>query len=108
MQRLGVARARPGGGGVIDDNVRPAGFQPLVDGPIEGVRRRALVLDQRGVEIVVEQVEPQDIRGLRDLRHRDEVRGDGVDVLPARLLRERAHEADRIVLKWATSAGTKL
>ena len=32
MQRLGVARARPCGSGVVDDDVGPTGLQPLVDG----------------------------------------------------------------------------
>ena len=41
MQRLGVARARPDGGGVVDDDVGPTGLQPLVDGSIEVGRRRA-------------------------------------------------------------------
>src|SRR4249919_223514 len=68
MQRLGVARARPDGRGVVYDDVEPTGFQPLVDSSIEVSRRRAPGLDQRGVEIVVEQVQPQDIRWLRDLR----------------------------------------
>jgi hypothetical protein len=62
MQRLGVARARPNDGGVVYDGVGPTGLQPLVDSSIEVRRRRALGLDQRGVEIVIEQVQPQDIR----------------------------------------------
>jgi hypothetical protein len=84
---------------VVYDNVGPTGLQALVDSSIEVGRRRAFRLDQRGVEIVVEQVQPQDIRWLRDLRHRHEVRRDGFDVLSARLLRERPHAADRIVLE---------
>ena len=60
MQRLGVARARPDGGGVVYDDVRPTGLQLLVDGSIEAGRRCAPGLDQRGVEIVVEQVQPQE------------------------------------------------
>jgi len=44
-------------------------------------------------------VQPHDIRWLRGLRQRDEVRRDGFDVLSARLLRERPHAADRIVLE---------
>src|SRR3984893_6045359 len=99
MQRLGVARARPDGGGVIYDDVGPTGLQPLVDGSIEVSRRRAFSLDESGVEIMVEQVQPQDIRRLRGLRHRHEVRRDGFDVLSARLLRKRSHAADRIVLE---------
>src|SRR5580765_8074221 len=47
-QRLGVARARPDGGGVVHDDVGPAGLQPLVDGSIEVGRCRAPGLDQRG------------------------------------------------------------
>ena len=74
MQRLGVARARPCGGGVVDDDVGPTGLQPLVDGSIEAGRRRTLLLDQRRVEIVVEQVQPQDIRWLGIRRERG-VRG---------------------------------
>ncbi len=70
-----------------------------MDGSIEVGRRRALGLNQRGVEIVVEQVQPQDIRGLRDLRHRDDVRRDGFNVLSARLFRKRPHAADWIVLE---------
>ena len=54
MQRLGVTRARPSSGGVIDDDVAPTGLQPRMDGSIEVGRRRALGLDQRGMEIVVE------------------------------------------------------
>ena len=74
MQRLGVARARPDGGGMVYDDVGPTGLQLLVDSSIEVGRRRAPCLDQRGVKIVVEQVQPQDICGLRGLRHRHEVR----------------------------------
>src|ERR1700761_6280366 len=44
-------------------------------------------------------MQPQNLRWLRDLRQRDEFRRDGVDVLPAWLLRERSHQADRIVLE---------
>ena len=99
MQRLGVARPRPCGGRVVDDDVAPTGRQPLADGSIEVGRRRALLLNQRCVEIVVEQVQPQDICGLRGLLHRDEVRRDGFDVLSARLLRERPHAADRVVIE---------
>jgi hypothetical protein len=66
MQRLGGARARTDGGGVVYDNVGRAWLQPFVDGSIEVGRRCALGLDQRGVEIVIEQVQPQDIRWLRD------------------------------------------
>src|SRR5277367_3420788 len=57
MQRLGVARARPDGGGVVYDDVGPTGLQPLVDSSIEVSRRRAPGLDQSGVKIVVEQVQ---------------------------------------------------
>src|SRR5208282_6459546 len=99
MQRLGVASARPDGGGVVYDDVGPTGLQPLVGSSIEVSRRRAPGLDQRGVEIVVEQVQPQDIYWLGGLRHRNEVRRDGFDVLSARLLRKRPHAADRIVLE---------
>src|SRR5471032_2666869 len=42
---------------------------------------------------------PHDIRGLHRLRHRHQVRRDRFDVLSARLLRQRPHEADRIVLE---------
>ncbi len=35
MQRLGVARARSGGGGVVYDHVGPTGLQPLVNSPTE-------------------------------------------------------------------------
>ncbi len=80
MQRLGVARARPDGGGVVYDDVGPTGLQLLVDSSIEVGRRRAPGLDQRGVEIVVKQVQPQDIRWLSDLRNRHEVGGNGFDV----------------------------
>ena len=58
MQRLGVPRSRPDGGGVVYDDVGPAGLQPLVNSSIEVGRRRAPSLDQRGVEIVVEQMQP--------------------------------------------------
>jgi hypothetical protein len=51
------------------------------------------------VQIVVEQVQPQDIRWLGYLRHRHKVRGDDFDVLSAWLLRKRSHVADRIVLE---------
>jgi hypothetical protein len=40
VQRLGVARARPDGGGVIYDDVGPTGLQPLVDSSIELGRSR--------------------------------------------------------------------
>jgi len=99
MQRLSVAGARPSGGGVVDDDIGPAGLEPFVDGSIEVGRRRAPGLDKLGVEIVVEQVQPQDVRWLRGLRHRHEVCRDGFDVLSARLLRKRLHAADRIVLE---------
>src|SRR5580704_19052939 len=46
MQRLGVTRARPDGGGVVYDDVGPTRFQPLVDSSIEVSRRRAPGLDQ--------------------------------------------------------------
>jgi hypothetical protein len=58
MHRLGVARARPDGGGVVDDDVEPTGLQPLLDGSIEVGRRRALGPNQLGMEIVVKQVQP--------------------------------------------------
>ena len=61
MQRLRVARARPSCGSVVDDDVDPRGFSRL-DGSIELGRRRAPGLNQRGVEIVVEQVQPQNVR----------------------------------------------
>src|ERR1700727_2536642 len=72
MQRLRVARTRSCGRGVVDNDVEPTGLDPFVDGSIEVGRRRALTLHQRGVEIVVEKVQPQDIRWLHDLRHFDE------------------------------------
>jgi hypothetical protein len=59
MQRLGVARARPDGGGLVYDDVRPTGLEPFVDRLIEQGRRRGPGPDQLGVEIVVEQVQPQ-------------------------------------------------
>src|SRR3984957_12152818 len=99
MQRLGVARARSDGGGVVHDDVESTGLQPLVDGSIEPGRRRALGLDQRGVEIVIEQVQPQDIRCLRGPRHRHEIRRDGFDVLSVWLLRKHPYAADRVVLE---------
>ena len=55
MQRLGVADARPASRGVIYNDVEPTGLQTLVDGSIEVGRCRALGLDQRSVEIVVEE-----------------------------------------------------
>src|SRR5437868_7842303 len=61
MQRLDVARACPSGGGVVYDDVGPTRLQPFEDSSIEVVRCRAPDLDQRGVEIVVEQVQPKDI-----------------------------------------------
>jgi hypothetical protein len=36
---------------------------------------------------------------LRDVRHRNEIRRDGFDVLSARLFRKRPHAADRIILE---------
>src|SRR4029077_6401014 len=42
MQRLSFPRARPDGGCVIYDDIRPTWLQPLVDGSIEVGRRRAL------------------------------------------------------------------
>ena len=50
-------------------------------------------------EIVVEQLQPQDIRWLRGLRHRHEVHRYDFDVLSVRLLRQRLHATDRIVLE---------
>lgn len=108
MQRLGNTGARCASGGVVDNDVVPTRLDPIVHGAIEVGRRRVLGLHQRGVEIVVEQVQPQDIRGLRDFRHRHEVRRNRLDVCPARLLRQRTHVADRIVLEVADLAGTKL
>jgi hypothetical protein len=108
MRRLGAARVRPDGGCVVYDDVRPSGLQPLLDGSIEGGRRSALGPDQRGVEIVVEQVQPHDVRLLRGLRHRHEIPRDRFDVLSAWLLRKRPHAADRIIFEVGDSAGTKL
>jgi len=99
MQRLGMARARPGGGGVVYDDVGPTGLEPLVDSSIEVGRRRAPGLDQRGVEIVVKTGAatghplvawpPASPRGPpRRLRRS-----------LARFLRKRPHVADRIVLE---------
>ena len=98
MQRLGIARARSGGG-VIDDDIEPARLQPIIDSAIEVGRRRAARLDQCGVEVVVKQVQPQDIRRWRGVQHRHQVRRDGLHVLSVRLLRKRLHAADRIVLE---------
>jgi len=56
MQRLRIARACPGGGGMIDDDVETPRLQPLVDGPIEVGCGRTARPDESGVEIVVEQV----------------------------------------------------
>src|SRR6202035_4699254 len=77
----------------------PTGFQPLVDLSIELGRRRALRLHQLGVQIVVEQVQPQYIRGLRRLRHRYEVRRNGFDILSARFFCKRPHAADWIIFE---------
>ncbi len=74
MQRPGLASARPDGGRMVDDDIRATRLQPLVDGSIEVGRRRAPGLDQVGVQVVVEQMQPQHIRRLRDLPHRHEVR----------------------------------
>ena len=52
----------PDGGGVIYDDVGPTGLQPPIDSSIEVSRRRTPDLDERGMEIVLEQVQPQDIR----------------------------------------------
>src|ERR1700722_3055931 len=52
MQRLGVARPRPDGGGVVYDDVGPTRLQPLVDSSIEVGRSRAPGLGPRGGEIV--------------------------------------------------------
>jgi hypothetical protein len=98
-RRWGIARAHRKVGGVVYDDVRPTGLQQPIDGSIEVGRRRALGLDQRGVEIIVEQVQPKDIRSLHDFRYRHKVRRDGFDFLSARLLRKRPHAADRIVLE---------
>jgi hypothetical protein len=88
----------PDSGGVVYDDVGPTGLEPLVDSSIEVGRRRAPGLDQCGMEIVIEQVQPKDICWLRDPQQRHEVR-DGSDVLSAWLLRERPHAADRVVLE---------
>src|ERR1700761_5111781 len=84
---------------MVDDDIRTTGLQSLVDGWIEVRRRRAPGLDQVGVQVVVEQVQPQHIRRLRDFPHRYEVRRDGFDVLPARLVRQPTHAAERIVFE---------
>jgi hypothetical protein len=65
MQRLGVARARRYGGGVVYDDVGPTGLQPLVDSSIEVGRRRAPGLDQRGVEILAHCAEVALINGRK-------------------------------------------
>jgi hypothetical protein len=60
------------------------------------------------VQIVVEQVQPQDIRWLRGLRHRHEVRRDGFDLSrPGSFASVRMRPTGSF-LKCATSAGTKL
>jgi len=108
MQRLGVARARPDRGGVIYDDVGPTGLQPLVDGSIEVSRRRAFSLDESGVEIMVEQVQPQDIRRLRGLRIATRsAETASTFSRPGSFASVRTRPTGSF-LKWATSAGTKL
>jgi hypothetical protein len=51
------------------------------------------------VEIVIKQVQPQDIRGLHELRYRNQIRRHGFNVLPARFLSKRLHVAGWIILE---------
>ena len=48
MQRLGVARARPGDGGVIDNDVKPTRLESIIDGTIEAGRSASARSGQDG------------------------------------------------------------
>ena len=66
--------ARPSGGNVVNDDVKPTRLEPLIDGLIETGRGCSPGLEKGGMEIVVEQVQPHDIRWSRTLRQRHKVR----------------------------------
>src|ERR1700733_10574499 len=108
MQRLGTARARSDGGGVVDNDVAPTGLQPLVDLSIELGRRRALRLHQLGVQIVVDKCSHSTSAGCV---------ASGIAMRSAETAstfsRPGSFASVRMrpigsFLKWATSAGTKL
>ena len=84
---------------MVDDYEEATGLEPVVDGAIEPNRSRAPSLVQCGVEIVIEQVLPHDVRRLRGLRHRDDVRRYAFDILMPPLLRERPPQVDLIALQ---------
>ena len=68
MQRLGMTCARPSRCNVVDDDVKPTRLEPLIDGLIETGRGCPPGLEKGCVEIVVEKVQPYDIRRSRTLR----------------------------------------
>jgi len=105
--RLGVARARPDGGGVVYDDVGPTGLQPLVDSSIEVGRRCALAwisavwrCGRTGAAI--------GHRWLGRLRHRHDVRRDASTFSRPGSFASVRHAADRIVLEVSDFGGTKL
>lgn len=74
MQRPGVACTRTGGGDVVDYDVEPTRFEPLVDGLIEAGFGCASGPDKVAMEIVVQQVQPHDIQSLQAFRQRHDIR----------------------------------
>jgi hypothetical protein len=53
MQRLGMTCARPSGGNVVYDDVKPTRLEPLIDSSIEAGWGCASGLEKGGMEIVV-------------------------------------------------------
>lgn len=94
MQRLRVTRAGPCGGGVDYDDVRSTRLLPLVNGSIEVGRCRALLLKQRGVEMVVEPIPPQDIRLWHDPQRGRPILGQQDDGIGERAAALLAHELE--------------
>ena len=93
---------------MIDEDVEPTGLHPLVYSSIEVGRRRAPGLHQRGVEIVVEKVQPQTSAGcvISGIATRSAETASTV-YRPGCYASARMRPTGSF-LKCATSAGTKL
>ena len=63
---------------MIYDDIKRTGLELVVDGVVKGGRIRAQGLDQCGMEIVTEQVQPLDVNWLG----RDDVCRDSIRTLP--------------------------
>jgi hypothetical protein len=74
MQRPRVTCARPSGCNVVNDDVKPTGLESFIDSSIETRRGCPSALEKGGMEIVIEQMQPHDIRRVRGVRQRYEVR----------------------------------